>query len=62
MSTAGKILWAATTIAVLAMVATLVLSWENAGDAWAFLTSARDAIAPFFETVGDWVSGIGTQD
>lgn len=58
MSTAGRIVWGISVLAVLIGVVLLVLSWESAGDAWAFLTLARDAIAPFFEGVGDWVSSI----
>lgn len=58
MSTAGRIVWGISVLAVLVGVVLLGLSWESAGDAWAFLTHARDATAPFFEGVGDWVSSI----
>lgn len=35
-----------------------ISQWNSASDAWAFLVSARDSVAPFFEGVGDWVSSL----
>lgn len=57
-SVAGRILWVAAVIAVAVLVWGLVSSWNNAGDAWATLTQARDAIEPFFTRIGEFINGI----
>lgn len=53
-SLAARILWVTAVIAVAVLIWGLVSSWQDAGDAWAFLTQARDAIEPFFTGIGDW--------
>jgi len=35
-----------------------ISQWNGVNDAWGFLVSARDSVAPFFEGIGEWVSSI----